>query len=336
MQTSVLKETVHNELNSFAWSQWSQLGVFAPIPRQDDWAADPEALLLFTFEIGRNDPRLFDETLDWLLANERLVSVQRLRNLAVDDEDRELVEAAIAWVARWQPKSSRFRPRPVPARQEARPLFRTLRQDIVDPDPAFLSVGLLKPNTEPSRKSVAPDPTKAINFAFRTRLLFGVNSRAEVIRYLITGPAPDVSTQMVAEAAGYARRNVSDTLAVLADSRLVATYERGNENRYYINRLIWSQLFEFQQHGWPTYRDWPRLLWVFRRLARWFERPDLDQLSDYMRASEARTLMNDIAGDLAISGMPIKVDLPADGQAYWDAFAEAISATLSQLNTWWG
>ena len=37
-----------------------------------------------------------DEVLDWLALNERLMSVQRLRNLCRDDADRTLAEAALA------------------------------------------------------------------------------------------------------------------------------------------------------------------------------------------------------------------------------------------------
>ena len=332
MQSSALRDTVRAELASFAWSQWAQLGVLAPSKRHDNWAADPEALLLFTLEVGRSDPRLFDETLDWLLANQRLVGVQRLRNLAIDDADRGLVEAAIAWVAHWQPRNRRLRPRSARAAGgKAQRLFRTLAQEIVDPDPAFLNAGFLKPNTEPSRKSIPPDPTLPISFAFRTRLLFGVGSRAEVIRYLLTAPAPDASTPVIAEAAGYARRNVSETLAALASSRLITAYERGNENRYRIDRATWGQLFEFGPDAWPTYREWPRLLLALRRLARWVERPDLEELSDYMRASEARTIASEIEHDLAMAGVPISP--AADGERYWDVFAEAVSAFLSNLNT---
>jgi hypothetical protein len=336
MQISALRETARSELTSFAWDQWAQLGVFAPTERRDHWAADPEALLLFTLEIGRNDPRLLDEALDWLLTNERLISVQRLRNLAIDDDDRDLADAAVAWVARWQP-SNRFAPRKHnrPDR-EPRPLFRTVAQQVVDPDPAFLSVGFLKPNTEPSRKSRQPDPTLPISFAFRTRLLFGVGSRAEVVRYLLTGPAPDVSAQMVADAAGYAKRNISDTLAALAGSRLVTSYERGNENRYYINRAAWGQLFEFRPDTWPTYRDWPRLLRVLRLLARWLEQPGLDDLTPYMRASEARTLMAELEPELAIAGIAIPSSVTLEGEQFWNSFAETIQATLASLNTWWG
>jgi hypothetical protein len=293
---------------------------------------DPEALLLFTFEVGRSDPRLLDEALDWLLANQRLISIQRLRNFAIDDEDRELVEAAVAWVELRQPKTGRSSLRPRSSGREEQRLFRTLAQEIIDPDPAFLSVGFLKPNTEPSRKSVSPDPTQPINFAFRTRLLFGVGSRAEVIRYLLTVPAPDASTSMVAEAAGYARRNIRDTLAALVGSRLVASYEHGNENRFYINRFLWSQLFEFKPDTWPTYREWPRLMLALRRVARWCERADLGQLSDYMLGSEARILARAIQDDIAMSGM--RVTLPAElaGEGYWPAFTGAMTAALSSLN----
>ena len=64
MSISTLRDRVRSELTSFAWDQWAQMGVFAPSERRDQWAADPEALLLFSFEIGRDDPRLFDEVLD--------------------------------------------------------------------------------------------------------------------------------------------------------------------------------------------------------------------------------------------------------------------------------
>ncbi len=42
---------------------------------------DPEALLLFTIEVARLDPRPFDETLDWLATNGTLLSLTRLRHL---------------------------------------------------------------------------------------------------------------------------------------------------------------------------------------------------------------------------------------------------------------
>ncbi len=101
-----LSRDITARLLDFAWAQWSQLGVSGAAPaRRESRAADPEALLLFTLEIGRHDPRLFDEVLDWLVLNESLVSVQRLRNLCLDEADRALVDGALNWVARWRPRA---------------------------------------------------------------------------------------------------------------------------------------------------------------------------------------------------------------------------------------
>src|SRR5664279_1674004 len=98
MQISELRERFQGRLASFCWDEWAQLGVQAPAARKDPWATDPEALILLTLEVGREEPRLIDELLDWLAVNERLISVQRLRNLSTGEEDRALVEATIGWL----------------------------------------------------------------------------------------------------------------------------------------------------------------------------------------------------------------------------------------------
>jgi hypothetical protein len=333
MQLSAFSQLVKAELNSFAWAQWAQLGVFAPSDRSDRAAADPEALLLFTFEVGRDDPRLFDEVLDWLLTNQALISVQRLRNLCVDDEDRALVEGALAWVARWQPQA-RFAPaRDVLGRREPHPLFRGSKLQVRSPDPAFARVGLLKPATEPSKKSRQPDPLAPISFAFRMRQLFGVGSRAEVVRYLIANPASDNSAQAVAIAAGYAKRNISETLTVLSASRLVTVYEHGNEHRYYLDRAAWGQLLGFNPETWPTHHDWLQLLRALRRVSRWLSEPRLVQLTPYMLASEARELVSQIEADLNFSGIPVSATTDASGEQYWDTFADAVQRALTSLNS---
>ena len=336
MSISALRERVRSELTSFAWDQWAQMGVFAPTERRDHWAADPEALLLFSLEIGRDDPRLFDEVLDWMLTNERLVSVQRLRNLSAGEEDRDLAEAALTWVASQRP-SARFKPLADTGSRSGnpRPLFRTVAQQVRSPDEVFLTFDLLKPDTPPSGKSQPPDPELPINFAFRMRHLFGLGSRAEVVRYLITFSEAAVPAQSVAEAAGYAKRNVNETLAALVASRTVTTFEVGNERRYLLNRALWDQLLELQPGARPTYRDWPRLLSALRRLTRWLEDTRLDQLSPYMLASEARTLMDELESSLATASVLLPSAANAQGEEYWTVFEERVDQVLSALKYGW-
>src|SRR5689334_3817702 len=64
------------------WRQWCSLGV-AGHARAANPARiiDPEALLLATTSLGRQDPRLFDEALDWLSQFGGLVNLQRVKNL---------------------------------------------------------------------------------------------------------------------------------------------------------------------------------------------------------------------------------------------------------------
>lgn len=336
MQLADFRDSVRGELNSFAWGQWAQLGVFAPGDRRDRAATDPEALFLFTLEVGRDDPRLFDEILDWLLTNQAFISVQRLRNLCVDGDDRALVEGALGWVARWQPRA-RFTQAASAggAHVVPEPLFRTTAGQVSNPDPAFAAVGLLKPDGEPSKKSRPPDALAPIAFAFRMRLLFGVSSRAEVIRYLFLKSAGDTTAQAVAEAAGFAKRNVSDTLAALVASGVVTGYELGNERRYNLNLLGWSDLLGLKQETWPIHRDWLQLLRALRRLSRWLADPRLDDLTPYMLASEARDLVGEIEADLNVAGIPIAA-LGGSGEQYWDVFVDAVQRALASLNTWYG
>ena len=98
MLISELRETARQGFLDFAWRQWAQAGVSANVAGLDDWAIDPEALILFTIAVARRDPRLFDEMLDWLAVNRRLLSMQRLKNLSSRfPVDARLVGAVIAW-----------------------------------------------------------------------------------------------------------------------------------------------------------------------------------------------------------------------------------------------
>lgn len=77
MQISALRARLNSALLEFAWDEWAQMGVLTT--REHRWAQDPEALLLLTLEVARDDPRLFDEVLDWLVRNEPLISLRRIR-----------------------------------------------------------------------------------------------------------------------------------------------------------------------------------------------------------------------------------------------------------------
>jgi len=83
-----------NILN-FLWRQWSALGVLGEARTGDPWLYDPEPMLLFTLEMGRYEPRLFDEVMDWLVVNGKWIDMQRLRGILREkgESTRNLVGA---------------------------------------------------------------------------------------------------------------------------------------------------------------------------------------------------------------------------------------------------
>lgn len=316
MKAEALRGELVAELLRFAWDQWAQLGVSAAPPSEpEERAADPEALLLFTLEVAREDPRLFDEVLDWLVTNESVVSVHRLRGLCVDEDDRALVGAALATASRRRQGP----PQKGPAPENVRPLFPGLGAPLGGPDARFLQFGLLRAQFRPSNKS-RPVPFDApIAFALRMRQLFGVGVRAEVMRTLLTIRAPRVPGRVIAADAGFARRNVREALLHLQDAGGVQAIERGDERYYSVRYEHWLLALGYENAAQlPFHFDWIPAYRALTRIVRWLRQPDLDGRSPYLRASAARTLVEEIGPDLRTIGLPSLS--PSSGDAFWDDF----------------
>lgn len=93
---------LHEALLALAWGQWGQLGVAANVGGVDLRCVDPEALFLFSMELLRWEPRMFDEVLDWLdLHGERLIR-QRVMNMlpSYHPTTARVAEAALARLPR--------------------------------------------------------------------------------------------------------------------------------------------------------------------------------------------------------------------------------------------
>ena len=310
-------------LQGLAWDQWSQLGVSGAMPsHREERAADPEALLLFTLEIGRTDPRLFDEVLDWLALNEPLMSVHRLRSLCANTTDRMLVDAALDWVA-----AVRRRKLPSAAANRsgsavARPLFHSVPSPRGDLDLAFARHGLARLPLIPSGKSQPPRLATPISFAFRLRRLLGVGVRAEVIRALLTIRAPRLSGRVIGASAGFGQRNVREGLAQLHEAGVIDVVRVADERYYSIVFQDWATLLRLgDAPSLPFHHDWIPTYRALTQIARWLQQPGLDELSPFLRASQARTLVDAIRSDLQHAGVTVEADA-ARGAAFWDAFVE--------------
>ncbi len=300
------------------------MGVLAPTRRPSRWAADPEALIVFTLEVARDDPRLFDELLDWWVANESLLSTRRLRALRRDPEDKRLVEAALGWVAQHR---ARARPQRLePWRGTPVPLFRGMATPSRRPDPAFAAAGFQRQVVVSSGKAQRPDLRAPVNLALRLRELLGVGARAEVVRFLLTVDAPPVRARVIAESAGFAKRNVHEALVSLHAAGTVRRWTVGNEQRYEIDRDAWARLLELT--ALPTERAWPQLLGGLRTVLRWLSQLDLDDISDYLRASRVRDLLEQVRHDFEYAGVRVGTSLADDA---WGDLEALVTDALTSL-----
>jgi hypothetical protein len=305
-----------DRLVSFAWQEWAQMGLLIAPSYTSPWAQDPEALIVFTLEVGRDEPRLFDELLDWILHNEARLSVRRLRAMCLDETDRRLVEATVGWLASHRPRA-RWSPRregdqAALGRTDLEPLFRAEDMPIRKVDPDFAAVGFLRPLLLPSGKSVSPDLMTTIDLAFRLRAILGVGIRSEVVRIMLTGRPALATAQMLAHASGYSKRNVHDALSGLAEAQVLASFNMDAEQRYRINTEIWAALLQRDVTSLPIQRDWPQLLGSLRLIQRWSNAQKNLDSSDYMRRSETRQLLLRISPDLGFAGIEINPKVTAE------------------------
>lgn len=336
MSISGLKDRVRTQLVDFAWSQWAQLGVSSHPSRSDRWAMDPEALILFTLGVSRRDPRLFDEMLDWISLNAKSLSLQRLRNLTSRfPVDRDFVDAMVAWVAEATP-AVRWK---VGRRRRGRnakgaPVF---SQDVVafvgQADPVFERFGYLRPQAVRSGKSTGPDVRAGINLAFRLRLLFGLGTRSEVMRILLTFIDGPLDAARIADEAGFAKRNVNEALTALVTSGAIKARWSRNERVFLALRKKWATVLEIgptAEHL-PTFVSWVHLFPPLIEILSWLEQVDEAVDSEYIMSSRARDLVERIEKDLELLDLFPPSDQSLPGGAFLPQFEDSVESLLKTI-----
>jgi hypothetical protein len=192
------KAELRTAMRDLLWRQWSCLGAGlqeldgAPSPEGN--IIDPEALLLATTVFGRQDQRLFDEALDWVVRFGALINVQRLKNLHADGElGHERALGAVAAYVKRHGKLPKWgtlaKTDSVQSPSEPEPFFESsgiaaAHRGVTDPD--FLAHGWLRGMPRQKELAMPPSPERVANVLLTLRALIGVSSRCEIILCLLT------------------------------------------------------------------------------------------------------------------------------------------------------
>jgi hypothetical protein len=104
-----------------------------------------------------------------------------------------------------------------------------------------------------------------------------------------------VSSKVIAASAGFAQRNVREGLSQLYDAGVLTVVEMADDRQYGINADHWAALLDLETTpSLPFHYDWIPAMRALATILRWLDQPGLDELSDYMQASQARTLLDTI------------------------------------------
>jgi len=341
MSTSLnnLGSSLEERLTDFLWREWSTLGVLGTSAIEAHWIIDPEVLLLLTSEIARHEARLFDEVLDWLHANSRWISTQRLRTLHTKYGigDARVLSAVARIMMKHDPptKWSKLAAGTPLKEKSIEPLFRhgyqALLSTVENPDPDFAALGLIRPIIATRSLSQLVAMKQPCALTFRLRALFGLGMRADILCYLLTHDGAHPSG--VAQALGYSQKRVQDTLIEMAASGLVFIRPSGRIKIYWLDHGQWEEFLTSKKAPFPAWVNWPLLARGLTTLWRGIWAIGSDQTDDYVISSKMRTTMRQAQDDLHASGIDFKLEDDRDHKAedYLPVFIENIHNILSTL-----
>lgn len=274
-----------------AWRQWRALGAGAAprsgtVGRHLKSLIDPEALVLVSLLLEREERRLPDLLHDWAAKNADLLSVQRMKNLEVGypDRVRSVLAPRLAW-------------------------FASVAYD-VGKDLRWRSVGqawVERSRNEHTRSGGAPDAVHEItvrsgksratrarltsdsSLVLRLRLGFGVGVKADLLAFLLARAEDWATVRDISDATAYTSAAVRRAAEDLAASRLVQVLE-GQPASYRVTYGTWAPLLELADRP-PRWGSWhQRFLFAAEFLA-WVDALGTRPASAYAVGTQGRELL---------------------------------------------
>lgn len=297
------------------WGQWIAFGVSGHAGSALGHAViDPEALLLASTTLGRFEPRLFDEMLDWLQDQADWINLQRLARLQKQYAlgDSTVLSAVASRLARLpaHKKWSTLVRVPGEARTPPMPLFPD-EGHFGTPDADFLDHGWLRGPVRYRGLAVAPRMDHAGNLLLKLRALFGRQSRAEVMAWLLAHESGHPAE--VARQTGHFRRSIQLTLNELERSGHIRASRGARTKRFSLRHDDWRFLATWKIPAGQLFPTWMPWAAVFRWLEQFHALLDdaaLVAASPELQAIEWRRRLNytplaEIRG-LAAFGLPVE------------------------------
>jgi hypothetical protein len=276
---------------------WAELGVSAWGRTHQNWAIDPEPLIIFTAGIADKDPRFRDEAMDWCIHYWRHVSQIRLRNILAHQDGEDFFEHWGVFAATVNARAGIKWPEATTARTAYKTTGRSM----------------LRPFTEPSLVFL------------RMRAIFGFGARTEILRYLLFNPGQRLSAANLADVTNYAKRNVAESCDSLVRAGVVN--KRTIRHRSYYSLTDEEPLAEFVGSAPEIVPDWSALFRVVSTIVRLADAERT--LAHEALVVEVHQALEEIEDDLDV--LEIEGPLRVRGAAFLDVWKKWASGVMTAL-----
>jgi len=352
-----VSEAIARKALDLLWRQWATLGAYVTATPTRTVVMDPEAALVATCSIlGRKDPRLFDEVLDWLLINRLLIRPDRVRGLLNNwDEETARVLAAVAdFTAEATGKEflegilederTRYEARGGSTNENLFAVGAKVNQSAGNAEPAFLRWGLKRSKVRLREHSGTPDLENPANMLLLMRVRYGKSARAEILTYMLTGEPG--SSYQIAEMTGYNQSTVVRHLKQMSKGGPVAATGTGKGKRYTLEesdllRADWS-------HGpgekMPVFTNWTFVMQSFADAAKTCLNIEGGTLPEVLRVEALLDLSDRVVPRIKNAGKPTRtIRGPRserlrgpqgieEMEAYFSRVASAVNVALGQAS----
>jgi hypothetical protein len=215
---------------SLAWSLWGELGASTWERRHQGWAIELEPLIAFTASLVEHDRRLLREAVDWCATNAAFVSLSQYRHVIAAplwEDDRSF--------ARLSATMTSLTGRSWPGSEVAPPY-----------EVALSGKSRLRELSVPSLLQL------------RLRAMFGVGTRAELVRLMLLNPFQEWSVAQLGERVAYTQRQAATDLDMLVKAGLVER-SGGGPSRHVLRdvgalRAVVGRVPDFAPRWLPTFQ----------------------------------------------------------------------------------
>ena len=258
----------------FLWRQWRVIGASVSSEGQARTIVDPEALILMSLWLLKEERRLADVTVTWVRLNSRLLSIQRLRNAV--SEFPKVVRHRLAWLAEMGMTDAK----------DAR--WQSLRSG---PTEEF---GVRKPK----ERAITPKLNTWATLMLQMRRGMGVGAKADVLTCVLGTSAGNTGWGSVAGIAGtvaYSTLSVRKAADDLSDARFIRSLEtvegeRTSRRMYSVDGTAWSQLLKLSMYQ-PGWGYWLERFRFIIDLVTWLDEMAARSATAYALDAGARKLL---------------------------------------------